>query len=521
VGELAPAAGASAALTRLGTSWVAHELALWRAGDRSVEGRVLTIASGREGPELVVHTLVRRPQCPACGDGGAALRSRSPRLALDPPARPETAEATLRRLESHVSPVTGLVASLRDVAADEEDVVHAYVARHPFALGPDTLRWRRRQLRFHAYGKGATDAQARVSAIGEAIERHCGSFHADVPRTRSTYEALSDRAVHPATCLNFSADQYARRDELNAHSGFFEMVPRPFPEALEIDWVALWSLTHERVRHLPAALCYLGHPDVEEHFYCAGDPNGCAAGTTLPEAVLHAFLEVVERDSAAIWWYNRVPRPAVDLGAFGDPYLRRVEDWHRRHGRELWALDISADLGVPVFVAVSRRVDGPTEDLLFAFGADLDPGRAIVRAVAEVNQFLPAVSGRTSDGATRYAWPDEHAVRFWRSETLATQPQLAPAAAASPGPKLPPVDGDVSQRLAACVRLAREHGLELLALDQTLPDAGLHVARVVVPGLRHFWRRLAPGRLYDVPVALGWLEQPTPEAGLNPASVFY
>jgi oxazoline/thiazoline synthase len=39
---------------------------------------------------------------------------------------------------------------------------------------------------------------------------------------------------------------------------------------------------------------------------------------------------------------------------------------------------------------------------------------------------------------------------------------------------------------------------------------------VTVPGLRHFYRRFAPGRLYDVPVKLGWLDKPTLENDLNP-----
>jgi hypothetical protein len=38
--------------------------------------------------------------------------------------------------------------------------------------------------------------------------------------------------------------------------------------------------------------------------------------------------------------------------------------------------------------------------------------------------------------------------------------------------------------------------------------------------LRHFWARFAPGRLYDVPVALGFGEQPTPESELNPVPMF-
>jgi len=39
---------------------------------------------------------------------------------------------------------------------------------------------------------------------------------------------------------------------------------------------------------------------------------------------------------------------------------------------------------------------------------------------------------------------------------------------------------------------------------------------VIVPGLRHFYRRFGPGRLYDVPVKLGWRDRPIAESELNP-----
>ena len=53
------------------------------------------------------------------------------------------------------------------------------------------------------------------------------------------------------------------------------------------------------------------------------------------------------------------------------------------------------------------------------------------------------------------------------------------------------------------------------------PDVGLPVARVVVPGLRHFWARFGPGRLYDVPVALGWRAAPLLEEQLNDFAVYF
>jgi ribosomal protein S12 methylthiotransferase accessory factor len=58
--------------------------------------------------------------------------------------------------------------------------------------------------------------------------------------------------------------------------------------------------------------------------------------------------------------------------------------------------------------------------------------------------------------------------------------------------------------------LARGLGIEILVLDQTRTDVGMPVAKVVMPGMRHFWARFAPGRLYNVAA-------PKPELELNPA----
>jgi ribosomal protein S12 methylthiotransferase accessory factor len=55
-----------------------------------------------------------------------------------------------------------------------------------------------------------------------------------------------------------------------------------------------------------------------------------------------------------------------------------------------------------------------------------------------------------------------------------------------------------------------------VVLDQTRPDIGLPVVKVMAPGLRHFWTRFAPGRLYDVPVSLGSLARPRAEEELTP-----
>ena len=75
---------------------------------------------------------------------------------------------------------------------------------------------------------------------------------------------------------------------------------------------------------------------------------------------------------------------------------------------------------------------------------------------------------------------------------------------------------DTREQVEACVEIARRAGLDFLVLDQTRPDVEVPVVRVIVPGLRHFYRRFAPGRLYDVPVKLGLRDSPMPEHELTP-----
>ena len=47
-------------------------------------------------------------------------------------------------------------------------------------------------------------------------------------------------------------------------------------------------------------------------------------------------------------------------------------------------------------------------------------------------------------------------------------------------------------------------GLSAYLIDQTHPHVGVPTARVVVPGLVHFWRRLGGARVRDVATATGW-----------------
>ena len=251
------------------------------------------------------------------------------------------------------------------------------------------------------------------------------------------------------------------------------------------------------------------------------DSNGCAAGNTLEEAILQGFFELVERDAFAIWWYNGLRVPEVDLASFDDEFLASAADYYARYERQLWMLDVTSDIGIPSFVALSRRPEADSEDIIYGAGAHADARIAALRTICELNQCLTWLP-RPGGGDGRPAIDDPLALRWWKTARLADCSWLAPAQdtplrQASQYPV--PESTDTREDIEHCRALVETRGMEFLVLDQTRPDIGMPVARVIVPGMRHFWERFAPGRLYDVPVSLGHLEQPLPETELNPAPV--
>jgi ribosomal protein S12 methylthiotransferase accessory factor len=357
-----------------------------------------------------------------------------------------------------------------------------------------------------SFGKGSTAEQAEASALMEAIERYSGIFQGDEVRmTKRFADFQAGEAINPEDVLLISDAQY-RSPEAEPDDG--QPVPARFDPSAKIEWSPVWSLRDQRFRYLPTSLMYF--------FYGGGpgsyqaDSNGCAAGNTLQEAIVQGFLELVERDSYAIWWYNRLQREELDLHQFDDSYVHDLRTQLADAGRRLWVIDITSDLGVPTYVAMLHWIQNGHENIEFGSGAHFDSRIALLRALTELNQFLSIglMGGGTGekpslDGVTP--------LRLKDYPFLTANGRPAQVVSDSKFGRLE----NTRQQVDACVEIARKAGLDFLVLDQTRPDVETSVARVIVPGLRHFYRRFGPGRLYDVPVKLGLRDAPTAESQLT------
>ena len=449
---------------------------------------------------VVRHHVPARPQCPSCGSKEARDPGRPPlptRLHVGGKAvmtgggyRSVAPAETIARFRKHVSPLTGIVSQLERIKS-EQPLDFNFLAKHSFSPRPEAVNALQVQVIADSYGKGSTADQAEASALMKAVERHCGIFHGDEIRTSRRF-------------VDFPAGDAIPPDDILLSSDM------PFDSSAEIEWSPVWSLRDERFKHVPTGLLYFFHDASAQFNACS---NGCAAGNTLEEAILQGFLELVERDAYAIWWYNRLQRAEIDLDRLGDSYIRDLRTQFAAMGRGLWVLDVTSDIDIPVVMAVSHWNEDGQERIEFAAGAHFDLRVAALRAVTGLNQVLAVDRIRRAATAPTVADRGDALPVPLRKHAYV----MPHGKATTRGARSQKFAGlDRREQVLACVKLARRLGLDFLVLDQTRPDVQVPVVRVIVPGLRHIHRRFAPGRLYDVPVKLGLRKRPLREADLNP-----
>ena len=446
------------------------------------------------------HHVPARPQCPSCGSKQARDPHRPPlpvRLLVGGKAvmtsggyRSVAPAETIARFRKQVSALTGVVSQLERIKS-EQPLDFNFLAKHNFSPRPEAVNALQVQVIADSHGKGSTADQAEASALMKAIERHCGIFQGDEIRTTRRF-------------VDFPAGDAILPDDILLSGD------TPFDPSAEIEWSPVWSMRDERFKHVPTGLLYFFH-DASAQF--GADSNGCAAGNTPEEAILQGFLELVERDAVAIWWYNRQQRAEIDLDRLGDSYIRDQRAQFAATGRRLWLLDVTSDIEIPVVMAVLHWNEDGQERIEFAAGAHFDLRVAALRAVTGLNQVLAV------DRISRVATAPTAANRGEALPLpLRKNPYVLPhGKATTRGARSSKFAGlDRREQILGCVKVARRLGMDFLVLDQTRPDVDVPVVRVIVPGLRHIHRRFAPGRLYDVPVKLGLRKRPVREADLNP-----
>ncbi|WP_019615214.1 TOMM precursor leader peptide-binding protein [Psychromonas ossibalaenae] len=455
------------------------------------------------------HPVIKRPQCPCCGDQD--LYKKQTRLPvkfqqakkmfnIDGGVRCVAPEETCALLKTVISPISGLLSHFNTVSKTGENLNQIYRSgffQVPRLINTFTHKLSNATFLYTSMGKGIAAEQSQASALSEGIERLASQYQGDEVVFSLIPPENNPDYILPQQLSPFTDKQYKKfATEQNAEYQLY--AAEKYNANTPLNWTPVWSLTRNKQCFVPLSYCY-AHTPFEDHKFSRFYHNGGAAGNTLEEAVLQGFLEIVERDAIAVWWYNKLQKPSVDYSNMSDALLSQLahtlgDDW------QYWAIDLTTDFNIPVIAAVSQhKLEGK---VCFGFGCHLNPFIACQRAFTELCQITEIRNSNTAPFDFDLIKQDNYL-----------------AASSKPPVKLEEyaveANDDILDDINLCIKRASQLGLETLVLDYTRPDMILNTAKVIIPGTCHLFPYFAAERLYNVPVKMGWLEKANSESDLN------
>jgi ribosomal protein S12 methylthiotransferase accessory factor len=226
---------------------------------------------------------------------------------------------------------------------------------------------------------------------------------------------------------------------------------------------------------------------------------GTAAGVSTVEAVFHGLCELIEHDGvslALLRWFvaGRSEFKLVDPDGLPDRLRMLYRDAMDAAGERVHLLDVTTDLGVPVYLAVAQPDD--SLPAITGAGAAPDAHYAAERALSELIQCCAFTWTRNATKTAKLAaWP---ALRD--CAMLPVQRML------SGGRTVALPDGGGSTRpedaLDWLIARLRRLGIEPYVCDVAPPDSLVAVATTIVPGMERF--SLVRHGVPVTPTGRGW-----------------
>lgn len=364
----------------------------------------------------------------------------------------------------------------------------------------------------YASGFSFDQELAVIRMLGEGIERYSlDYFYPTVEKVAAPLDLKRD-FIHPAQFSPFSAKQL-KKDSFR----YFRI-----NDTSQLQWSRFTSFTSGKSLLLPSQLNCI-------HFkYLHNEPlilrmtsSGVAAGISLEDALYRAILELVEHDSFMIHYLNRLASPKVRLETIDDARVQKLLQVYRRYRLELHVLNITTDLGIPSFVALTIDRTGIGPAVGVGLKARFSEIEAITSAIEEslltstwVRQEYPTVKEKitikTIPHRAYYWYPTEllKYLDFWLDSKAVHR-------VSSDEPR--------DQSLQRLASIFQTHHMDVLFQEIThekMKRYGFSVVRALVPEMQpiYFDERfpyLGKRRLYSVPVVTGYLSEETSEAKLN------
>ena len=316
-------------------------------------------------------------------------------------------------------------------------------------------------------GKGMRDADARASALMEAVEIWHAE-HYDRPMRFSSARELE--GAHRTVDL----------DRLPV------IVDSQYEPALRMLWVDATDLFTGKSMLVPFEMVHADytHPVQPGHGCFPASTNGLSSGNHPLEAACHGICEVVERDALSIWHHSpsgEQARRGIDPASVDDPDCRTAIGKIERAELRLGIWDLTTDVGLATFLCAIKEDATGFGHVGIGSGTHLERGVALRRALTEAAQTrLNYISGARDDlmlAEFTAAGRDEKRDIVHR---MLEENRNSRAFSA-----VPTIENEtLREDLDSLLEGLRGAGIEeVAAVDLSRPEIGIPVLRIIIPGL--------------------------------------
>lgn len=370
-----------------------------------------------------------------------------------------------------------------------------------------------------AAGFSFDKSKALVRALAEGLERYC----LDNSRPELLFTGSEENL--PVPHLDFSQITSFSKRQLQKNS--FRRFR--YNKTSKFRWIQGFSLTEKKKILLPAQLVYFNyHRMVDESIILFPLSTGAAAGLSLDDALYRGICEIVERDAFLISYLNKLPSPQINLSSLQDQNINEILNIFQRYKLELIVTDLTTDLQIPAFAALTldRTGQGPAVSLGLKAGFNIK--ESIIGAIEESlmtrswirDKFIYTEPDykrdktiRTVEDRAHFWFPVEAIdfLNFWikgsnkkfNIEFLRRYPKEV--------------------QLEKIIASLKNKQMEIVYVDITdseIKKYGVSVVKVLIPQLQSlyldekypYW---GGRRLYEAPLSMGFLKTPRKEDELN------
>ncbi len=367
-----------------------------------------------------------------------------------------------------------------------------------------------------AAGVSFNKKRAFLKALGETVERYSLSGNNNKKFINESYERLT--SLHkPAINLKEVTPILDKETQCKKAA------------KAKIHWIRGKSLMSNKDVLIPAQLIYV--PYVYQHSEPAlrfPISTGAAAGASLEGALYRGICEVIERDAFMIHYLNKLSSPRVNLSSLKNAIINNVLRLYRRYNLELYIFDITTDLKVPVFAAITIDKTGIGPAVSVGLKAGFDIETDIIGAIEESLMVRSWARDKFIQGGKKHKDKEniislEDRESFWFPVSVIKYLDFWLKSKSSKKLDLSykkDLDGNYFKKIIQVLKTENIEAFYTDITDNEIKKYGLLAIKTVIPKLQPLYlderdSYLKLDRLFSAPVRMGFLSIPNRINQLN------